>query len=385
MRGSQLDRAGPWFDLGGTVRAAPPGETLARVRPLMERLGITRVARLTELDVLGVPVSVAIRPLGRLLSTALGKGLTPELADVSAVMESIETWHAEHLPAPAAVGRAADVGPIVELAPAPGWLRAGDDRGELAWLRVRELHSGEERLAPAACFDLDTAALARDRLAARFRPTTTGLASGNTRDEALLHALCELIERDAVARMDAMDAGELDARRLDLASVPAGPAAGVLERFARAGLEIEVLDITSDVGVPAFHATIADPDPLRGGFIDRGMGAHVAPEIALVRALVEAAQSRLGYISGSRDDFWPDDYDRAALPAGAPAAAPRGRRALAACARLDVGADWPGAVQAVLARLTEPVWMLDHTRPELGVPVVHLRCPARLDSAGARA
>jgi ribosomal protein S12 methylthiotransferase accessory factor YcaO len=33
---------------------------------------------------------------------------------------------------------------------------------------------------------------------ATFAATTNGLASGNTRDEALLHALMEVIERDAV-------------------------------------------------------------------------------------------------------------------------------------------------------------------------------------------
>ncbi len=360
-----------------------PEATLARLTPLLPRVGITRVGRITELDVVGVPVSVAFRPGGRLLSSALGKGITPELADVSAIMESIEIWHAENLPPPAALGAADEVGPTVELAPPQaGWIRVEPEpERQLAWVAVRELHSGERRLAAAAAFDLDTAALARERLAARFAPTTTGLASGNTHHEALLHALCELIERDAVARLAALPAAALDARRIELASIAHGPARDVLERFARAGLGVEVLDATSDVGVPVVHATIVDRDELRGGHVDHGMGAHVVPELALVRALVEAAQARVAYISGSRDDFWPDDYAASAAPV--PPAPRGGVRAFAELARIEASG-FAGAVDAVLARLRDEVWMLEHTRAELGIPVVHLRCPARLDAARAR-
>jgi ribosomal protein S12 methylthiotransferase accessory factor len=353
--------------------------TLARVELLIERIGITRVGRLTGLDVVGVPVSVAVRPSGKLLSSALGKGMTPELADVSAIMESIEIWHAENLAAPAAVGAAGEVGPTVELAPAAaGWMQVEAPR-ELAWVTVTELHRGERRLASAASFDLDTAAPGSDRLAARFVPTTTGLASGNTHHEALLHALCEVIERDAVARLGAMTAAALEARRIDLKSIVHGPARGVLERFARAGLGVEVIDATSDVGMAVVHATIVDGDELRGGHIDHGVGAHVVPEIALVRALVEAAQARVAYVSGSRDDFWPDDYTRG----GAPRRPVReGRRAFSVVPRIEASG-FASAVEAVLGRLRDDVWILDHTRPEIGIPVVHVKCPVRQDAARA--
>ncbi len=365
---------GSWYELGGTIRAAHPAETRARVAPLFARLGITRVARLTGLDTLGVPVSVAIRPQGRLLSTALGKGITEDLADLSAIMESIETWHAEHLIV-SAMGTSRQVGPTVTFGARP------DE--EIAWVSVRELQSGDARLAPAACFDLDTADLARDRLARRFRPTTTGLASGNTHDEALLHALCEVIERDAVARMDQLDAGACDERRIALSTITDDTACGLLDRFASAGFAIEVLDVTTAIGVPVFHVTILDRDPLRGGYVDRGMGAHLAPEIALVRALTEAAQSRLGYISGSRDDFWPDDY--IAAPRIAPTdVPPPGRRSFEACRRVEART-WEDSIRELLGRIAAPVWVLDHERPELGVPVVHVRCPDLRDAAGTRA
>ena len=78
------------LDLGGTVRARDALETLAWVQPLLPRFGITRVANITGLDRIGIPVWISVRPHGRSLSVAQGKGLTPELAQASAVMESIE-------------------------------------------------------------------------------------------------------------------------------------------------------------------------------------------------------------------------------------------------------------------------------------------------------
>src|SRR4051812_31442956 len=79
----------------GTHRVRPPHETVAEYRALMPRLGITRLANVTGLDTIGIPVYVAIRPNARCLATSQGKGLDHDAAKASALMESIETWHAE--------------------------------------------------------------------------------------------------------------------------------------------------------------------------------------------------------------------------------------------------------------------------------------------------
>ena len=72
-----------------------PGEPAWR--PAAKRAGITRIAELTGLDTLGIPVFAAIRPMGKSLSTQQGKGTTALAAKVSALVESLETWSAEHL------------------------------------------------------------------------------------------------------------------------------------------------------------------------------------------------------------------------------------------------------------------------------------------------
>src|SRR5262252_4561385 len=88
----------------GTHRAFTPEQTVARVRPLLARFGITRVANLTGLDRTGVPVVMVCRPNARSSAVFHGKGIDIAAAKASGLMESIETWHAEHMQLPLRLG-----------------------------------------------------------------------------------------------------------------------------------------------------------------------------------------------------------------------------------------------------------------------------------------
>ena len=94
----------------GTHRSATLAATWRRFAPAARRAGITRIAELTGLDTLGIPVFAAIRPMGRSLSTQQGKGTTALAARVSALMESLETWSAEHVALPVVRGSARALG-----------------------------------------------------------------------------------------------------------------------------------------------------------------------------------------------------------------------------------------------------------------------------------
>src|ERR1700683_2893370 len=83
---------------GGTPPVVDPATALARVLPLAPRMGITRVAVLTGLDVLGVPVVAATRPNSRSIAVHQGKGVTLAAAKASAVMEAVETLHRDKMP-----------------------------------------------------------------------------------------------------------------------------------------------------------------------------------------------------------------------------------------------------------------------------------------------
>lgn len=83
------------FCLAGTHRAVAPETTWERIAPMLNSFGITRIADVTELDHLGIPVKVAVRPAAEILGTSQGKGATRLLAKLAAAMEAVELWHAE--------------------------------------------------------------------------------------------------------------------------------------------------------------------------------------------------------------------------------------------------------------------------------------------------
>lgn len=304
------------IDLGGTVRAADPAATIARARRVLAPLGITRVANVTGLDHVGVPTWMAVRPLARSLTVSQGKGLTDALAWASAVMECIELHHAEHfvprghvetLSAAARDARYADplllpIRPDVKF----------DENSAVEWVAGVDLFSGTPRFVPRDCIDLDSVS-ARER-GKLFVGSSNGLASGNTKTEAMLHALCEVIERDHetlwyLRRQFGRDG---DHRRLQLDSVADRHCRWLLERVRAAGLEISVWHTAQELGIPSFMCTVFDRHantfyPQRA----TGSGCHPYRRIALSRAITEALQSRLTHIAGGRDDmYWSLYRDR---------------------------------------------------------------------------
>lgn len=84
----------------GTHRAVDPAEMLERIRPVLPFAGITRLADITGLDSLGVPVTLALRPNSPTIVCSSGKGLTLDAALVSGAMEGIEIHHAERVALP---------------------------------------------------------------------------------------------------------------------------------------------------------------------------------------------------------------------------------------------------------------------------------------------
>ncbi|HVV85005.1 MAG TPA: YcaO-like family protein [Kofleriaceae bacterium] len=371
--------------LGGTHRAASLAATWRRFAPLAPRVGITRLADLTGLDTLGVPVFAAIRPMGRSLSTSQGKGTTALAARVSALMESLETWHAEER-APDRTATARALGPsTIALARAlPRGPRRLDVDARLPWVRGWSLPRARPVWVPWQSVTLDCVPVARE--APVFDVSSNGLASGNTLGEAIVHGLCEVIERDAEA---AWRAGGAD-RRVVLDTV-APPVARLVERLRAGGVRVWLWDLTSDVGVPVFGCGLMH-DPREAGWravgFYQGFGCHVDPAIAMLRAITEAVQTRLTYIAGGRDDFFPDDYaratDRALLDEiwARYAAPPDESIDAREHPRPPAGEREVGAVlDHLLVRLADSgsaeTIVVDLRQPGLGVPVVKVLVPGR--------
>src|ERR1041384_4588571 len=291
----------------GTHRVAAPAETLARIRPAFRAMGLTRIANITGLDHVGVPVATACRPNSRALTMAQGKGLDVESAMVSAAMESIESYHAEDIDAPVRVATAdelrrthlvADISALPKATPFDP-----PQSAPLLWMSAADWCSGEPAYVPFETVTTNFTIPAR-AFGGWFQATSNGLASGNHRLEAISHGICEVVERDATALWSLRTAEHRARTRIDLTTVDDLDCRGMLEAFERSGLEVGVWDLTSDIGLASFRCAVVDRDdgPLAVGHSGTGMGCHCDRSIALLRALSEAAQSRLTYIAGSRDD-----------------------------------------------------------------------------------
>lgn len=362
----------------GTHRARDPAATWAWLVPLFPKVGITRVADVTRLDRLGVPVWQAIRPRSRNITVSQGKGLTPEAAKVSAAMEAVELWHAErldHLPQTVRTLRQmAGHNPIPETS-----LRWIVDAPRLAdwllpWLRLRSLTRDRPGWLPRDMVEIDY------RLSPTLRPqsflrTSNGLASGNTPEEALLHALCELIERHAMTLAHRQPARR---QRLDEATLTCAHARALIDQLRAAGSQLALYDLTWEAGVTVLQVELVSDDlPV----VWRGSGCHPDPAVAAARALTEACQSRLTFISGARDDLPPlagGQHPARVYKAFDPPTASRAFTALPNLASDDLATD----VERVITRLEalgfEP-FLLDLTRPELGVPVALTFVPGLYD------
>ncbi|MEZ0115904.1 ribosomal protein S12 methylthiotransferase accessory factor [Catenulispora sp. EB89] len=295
--------AGPKLRFGGTQRLRPPEATLAALEAYRDASGLTRIADVTGLDYLGIPVCMAVRPLGRRLSVAQGKGLTLPLAMVSAAMESLEMWHAEYrCPAAQYAARVSEVAlayDIADLQHHPGSLVT--DATELDWMPARGMVTGREHLVPRQAVAMETRSLSSWE-APGLRASSNGLASGNYVGEAALHALCEVIERDVLA---GYRADRLTAVPLDLSLVQDEAVSVLSSRLDEAGVWWEAAAIPNPYDVPTFITHIWSEDmPVLGS----GSGTHPDASIALCRAITEAAQSRLTVIAGSRDDLDADLY-----------------------------------------------------------------------------
>lgn len=295
----------------GTHRCRHPEQTMAALTPVLPDWGITRIADVTGLDHLRIPVAVAHRPAAATLTVSQGKGATLAAAKVSAAMEAIETAAAEdHVPPPALTAPAAELDLDYDVT-----MLTEDPRSLLTSHSIIDWIAASTTSGRPAMIPRDLVTLGR-RPRAGFRLITAssnGLASGNTRDEAVAHALFELIERDACAGLPRIPAGELAV--LDLDTVPPGWPSDMIGRITAGGGRLQVIAVPTRFGVPCYAAWLqAEDAPWLAG----GAGAHSDPEVALSRAVTEAAQSRLTVIAGTRDDLAPALYQSGGLPAPFP-------------------------------------------------------------------
>ncbi len=330
----------------GTSRIQPVELTLEKVNSLIREIGITRIADITNMDRLKIPNFSAVLPgTEDYIWVYSGKGPTKNHARASAIMESIERFSS----LPANYDGKILRGTFKELSQSYTVLEY-DEVVEPVSFHLNEemimdycigydLMNNMEVLVPAPLTIF------------RYTPTppsinpysffhTNGLASGNVMEEAICHALCEVVERDAVSLAEFTSSAfqyhvlktienslvkrgfqlkSFDSKsfmddnsiypEIDLNSIEHVPIRSIVNRFRRSQIPLTVKDITSDLEIPTFIASSAEWVNHEYGYLVEGHGTHPDARIALMRAITEVSQSRAANIQGSRDDLRKMKYD----------------------------------------------------------------------------
>jgi len=371
----------------GTHRLIAPEQTLERAQRFFPVMGITRVADITGLDTIGIPVIAVCRPNSRSVVVSLGKGLDVMAARASGVMESIEAFMAERIVRPLIIGSVNDLRFSHRLVDVDLIPRTADSLYHpdfpLLWVEGQGLISQGPVWVP---YELVHTAytLPAPTGTGCFIATSNGLASGNHLLEAISHGICETVERDADTLHSLRTPQDKALRLVDSRTVDDAGCREALDRLERAGMAVAIWDMTTDIGIPAFRCEIAEGDqhPARTRRRSVGMGCHPDRAIALLRALTEAAQARLGTLYTVRDE--PDHLGRhddaspeelAEQQADLTAGATRDFTSVPAFASDSIDQDVAAELDALRSAGISEVVAVDLTREEFGISVVRVIVP----------
>jgi YcaO-like protein with predicted kinase domain len=374
----------------GTWRLRDPAQTLEWITPRLAACGITRCADVTHLDPIGLPVHCAIRPTAAVLQVSNGKGLTQAAAQVSALMEGVEFFHAEN-PAPGVLERwstqelQARSEPFLAPAELHGFHANAycNERLRLEWAWAEDLLGGPRMRVPAS-------ALFFHRTPSLHRTSTNGLASGNHTQEATLHALFELIERDAAARLQVGGRVPIkgNCQVLDPASFQDEGLRWLHGRIVASESRLVLLRVPSRIpSVHTFWAVLLNEHAwISGTSFNTGWGTHVDAAVAAGRAVTEAVQSRVTMVHGAREDalakpvfrhaseIWTSkafQFFRTLEPDTRWDALPEAGRV----EHIDLDTTLQGLLRELAAAGVSRVLRADLSRAEIGVPVVRVIAP----------
>lgn len=280
-----------------THRHRPPDSTLHFVEGMKELLGMKDYREVTHIDRTGIPVYTCyrIRP-DNSKTFHTGKGTSKTQAQVSLTVESIERYSSEYcdeyrerllLDSFKGLMKKFNVLDPRDLHLSPHSEYTPDS--PIHWIWGYDIARDEEILVPACevfhPYHLDEISV--------LNTHTNGLAAGNTMEEAVFHAMTEVIERDAwsIAKYNF-----LDGDALHIEDIPENRfLLDIVDKFIQAEIHVVAKDITSEIGVPVIAAFSRDMLHEDMMVID-GFGAHLDPKVAMARALMELATTRALFI-----------------------------------------------------------------------------------------
>jgi thioglycine synthase len=330
------------------TRIKPSEDTIAELVPICKNNAITRISDITYMDKLYIPNFSAVVPgTEDFIWVYSGKGLTKADAKASALMEAIERYSS----LPKTFSKPLIRGTYTELSRSYSVLHpdevvefvnpAYDEHKSTAdFLQGFDLLNNESVLVPAR-LALNSYRAKLPLIEVFPHSHTNGLASGNVLEEAVYHALCEVIERDAssiadlcassipysileditnslrrsenggflINRIPAEDRFVDDSNifpQVDISQIvkDSKPINRLVKRFTDADITLLIKDITQkDIDIPTFVASSIEWITQDYGYFAKGYGTHLDSNTALIRAITEMSQTRAVNIQGARDDL----------------------------------------------------------------------------------
>jgi ribosomal protein S12 methylthiotransferase accessory factor YcaO len=330
-----------------STRVKSTHDTLNQIIPICDKIGVTRISDITFMDKVCIPNYSAFLPgTEDSIWVYSGKGTTNLNAKTGALMESIERYcslsstysknfiQGSYFQLSKIYNKVLHPYEVVE----PVVRNYNEKDSVIDYVLGYDLINNEDVLVPAQ-LALSRYSPKTPSISAFPYSHTNGLAAGNVLEEAICHALFELIERDAVSIADLCassipytiskqtesrnkiknrkysTAEILDGKFVDDSSlfqdidiseiaIEFEPIKFLVNRFSDAGISLLVKDITqNDIGIPTIVASSIEWITSDYGYFAKGYGTHLDARIALIRAITELSQTRAANIQGARDDL----------------------------------------------------------------------------------
>jgi len=268
-------------------RIKPASDTLRYLLKNLDGFGISRLADLSYLDgSINLYIYSAVRPNAKSLTTSMGKGVTIDEAKCSALMESIETFYAEEVLPDITTTSFKEIAYRNLMILNPNEIRDVARISEdfsLDWCFGKLLNSQKDILIPHVFLSLNS----NQVMTKLVGQNSDGLASGNSFDEAIVYSFWELNERISLKN----DKLYLDVDRKYYSS------------YINDILSASFFIYRNEFDLPVIGCYICNQNPVDNQIIFAGYSCRSNLHDAVLNALFEAIQSKVGIISGVRDDI----------------------------------------------------------------------------------
>jgi ribosomal protein S12 methylthiotransferase accessory factor YcaO len=406
-------------------------DTLKELALVCKKIGITRISDITTMDKLYIPNYSAILPgTEDSIWVYSGKGASKSHAKASALMEAVERYCSLSNTSSRIYiqGTYSELSKTYHKVLHPSEVVEPVDAGYTEKKTIMDFMVGfdlimnEKVLVPAQLV-LSKYSPKSPSVGAFLYSHTNGLASGNVLEEAICHALCEVIERDAASIAD-LSASSIPYSILekvinslkeshrystnqilenefvdDPSIFPEVSISEIAEEsepikflnnsFAQAGLSLLIKDITQeDINIPTFVASSIEWITSDYGYFAKGYGTHLDARIALIRAITELSQTRAANIQGARDDFKKiqykenDEIYRRKWPFMQPSSSPEKNNSKAIMfskITTYIKEDILEDIKLILTQLKKAglkrAIIVNLTNPDIGIPVVRAIVP----------